>query len=164
MLDIKFFYEQIALLVGVYQKEMPKEIDKLYYELFKNEFSNESFSKAIQLHLKNPDSGRFYPKPCDLFKYLSNCNRTKALEAWELIIGDSYDREKAKKDPFINKAMRMIGGWDNFARAKVDDLPFRSRDFCEAYVLICEKNEREGFIDDKSRLTFIIENSKKITQ
>lgn len=165
MLTQEFFHVMWGNLCFMYNKETLPALETMYWNCLKNELNDEELAACISLHLKNRDYGAFFPKPSDILRYKEITAKTKALEAWELITGDGYDRQKAKQDPIINKAMRMIGGWNNFAMVKIDDLPYRSRDFCEAYVLLCEKNEREEVFNDTKALANIlkqVEAQKKL--
>lgn len=152
MLSRQFFEKSWLGLCLMYNREAPAELMTLYWNCLHKEMTDEQFDACLQLHIKSRDFGTFFPKPADILRHLEITPKSKALEAWALITGDRHDREIAKQDPIAEKAMRMIGGWNNFAMVKIDDLPFRQRDFVEAYCLVCAKNEREEVFDDVKAL------------
>lgn len=166
MLTEDYFFKNIAKLCTIYNRETSRELDKIYWNCLKNKMTNEELDACLTLHLQNPISGAFFPKPSDLIKHLKDNNKLKALEIWGLVTGDRHEKELAKLDLVAEKAMRMIGGWGNFASVKIDELPFRARDFVEAYCLILEKSEREEVFDDTKALANIIKrvNSGKRTE
>lgn len=100
-------------------------------------FDMEQVSRAFTAHAMDPEKGQFPPRPADLVRVLQGTQTDRALVAWS----KAYDairmvgawQSVAFDDGVIHAVIEDLGGWPTFCASKIDDLPFVSRRFCEAY-------------------------------
>ena len=67
MADSKVLIELMEGMQALYgiEKQLPTAVAKMYWEDLKN-FSNEDLEAMFRAHRRDPDRGRFFPKPADL--------------------------------------------------------------------------------------------------
>jgi hypothetical protein len=127
------------LLSGVselYGKKLSEELMEIYWQSLNN-YSLNDFSKAIQLHMLNPDNGQFMPKPADILRYLEGRTYDKALKAWTKVISamktvGAYE-SIIFDDPIIHVVITEMGSWIELCHIKNDKLPFIAQEFQKRY-------------------------------
>lgn len=92
---------------------------------------------ALGRHCMNPDSGQWLPKPADVVRMLDGGTLDSAQVAWAKVqravesVG-SY-QSVCFDDATINAVLADMGGWIALGAVKLDELPFRQKEFENRY-------------------------------
>src|SRR3990172_6665898 len=127
----------MAKMAELYQHEMSEAMLALYFEDL-GDFSIADVVGALSAHRKDPDRGRFFPKPADVVHKVDGDLKTQALRAWDqaaeaaLEFG-AYESVRFP-DPTIMKVITAMGGWTEWYDWPDKEMPFRQKEFCERYV------------------------------
>lgn len=160
--EMEIFASSLSALGELYAKSISAELIELYWRALE-EFSYNEVSKAIDRFVKNPDSGKFFPRPSDIIAFIAGDSESAALLAWMKV-------EKAMKevgsyssvvfdDALIHLAISALGGWIKICQSNSDS--FRAQEFKKIYTslakytpdfdiprltgLIDSKNAQDGF-------------------
>ena len=92
---------------------------------------------ALGRHCMNPDSGQWLPKPADVVKLLEGGTLDAAQIAWSKVqraiesVG-TY-QSVVFDDAAIHLALTDMGGWILLGQVKLDELPFKQKEFENRY-------------------------------
>ena len=107
--------------------------------------SLEDIDRALTLHRRDPERGRFFPLTADLRVYLSGNIEDEARAAWDRALAAAARHGKytgiAFDDRRITACIAGMGGWVRFCAMTHDELPFRARDFVERYASMARTNQ-----------------------
>lgn len=122
-----------AELCGV--QKPSKSATDLYFAILKDICSIEDFKKAVTWHLQRSP---FFPKPSDIIKQLHGSVESRALEAWQSVMGaiKRYGHSSSIRfpNPAIHWIIERMGGWENFSlKITEENQGFIERDFCRLY-------------------------------
>lgn len=88
-------FAKLITAIGIfYDKPMNEFMLDIYWRCL-NAYGFSVIREACNTHLKDPDQGRFMPKPADLIRHLRKADSAKAMAAWDQ----------------VNRAMRAVGGY-----------------------------------------------------
>jgi hypothetical protein len=100
-------------------------------------FESDQITRAFEMHMSDPTSGQFIPKPADVFKHLHGTQTDCAAIAWSKVLIAIQQVGSWKTVVFdegaIHAAIEDMGGWPAVCVTTVDELPFVERRFCTAY-------------------------------
>lgn len=93
--------------------------------------------RAINSHVADPQRGQFIAKPADLILHMDGDPASRALLAWS----KAEDAMKAVgtyksvvfDDPAIMATIEDMGGWVEFGKMSLDELPFKRNEFEKRY-------------------------------
>jgi hypothetical protein len=131
------FVNMMSGVAEIYGKKMSETLlDVYWFTLEKYEF--EQIKTSIGMHMSNPDTGQFMPKPADFIRYIEGKSQDRALFAWKKLIQavkqwGSY-QSIVFDDPLIHHVVDEMGGWILFCRSEEAKLPFLFQDFSRHYV------------------------------
>jgi hypothetical protein len=128
-----------ALMTGIgelYGKSMSPQLISIYWEGLR-EYEFDEVKVAINLHVRNPDTGQFMPKIADVVKFLEGNTLTQAMRAWQKV-NDAMRRvgtyaSVVFDDPIIHAVLADMGGWMQLGLVQDDELPFKAREFEKRY-------------------------------
>lgn len=100
-------------------------------------FDMEQVRVAFTAHAKDPEAGKFCPKPADVVKALAGTSTDRAALAW----GKAYEAMSAVgayqdvvfDDPAIHAVIEDLGGWPKVCRSELKELGYLQHRFCEAH-------------------------------
>lgn len=127
------------LMVGVaelYGKPISPELISIYWDGL-SEHELDEVRLALNLHMRNPDTGQFMPKPADVIRFLTGNTLTQAMRAWQKV--DQAVRHVGGyqtvvfDDPIIHAVIVDMGGWMGFGQTPEDEWHFKARDFERRY-------------------------------
>ena len=138
------FQAMIKTVWSIYSKELTAGVLDVYWHSLA-QYDLEEVRKALNLHVQNPDTGQFCPKPADLVKILSGSNSSRAMIAWSKI-------EQALRlvgpwktivfdDQLIHAVLADMGGWITLNTVTAKELPFRAAEFEKRYVGYAARGE-----------------------
>ena len=77
------FTSTLVGLAGFYGTELSKTSLAIYWDTLR-EYEFEAVQEAMRSHIKDPEHGRFMPKPADIIRHLSADRVMGADAAWEV--------------------------------------------------------------------------------
>lgn len=113
--------------------------DKLIMQIWftaLSDYSVQEVASAVTRFIKNPDSA-YKPKPADILRMIEGTSADQAMNAWSKVeaairrVG-SY-QTVVFDDPTIHRIIDDMGGWVDICQTSEDELPFRSKEFCNRY-------------------------------
>jgi hypothetical protein len=128
-----------ALITGVaelYGKPISPQLISIYWEGLA-EFDFDEVKVAINLHVRNPDTGQFMPKIADVIKFIEGNTLTQAMRAWQKVM-EAMRRVGTYAtvvfdDPIIHAVIADMGGWQLLGMVQDEELPFKAREFEKRY-------------------------------
>ncbi len=110
-------------------------------------FEMEQIRKAFNAHMRDPDGGRFMPKPAHLMKFLEGNSTDKAAVAWGKAL-EAASRVGAYTDvvfddPAIHATIEDLGGWPKFCRTETAELSYLQHRFTQSYQAYVNKGDFE---------------------
>jgi hypothetical protein len=131
--EFKIMFETIWAL---YSKNITKGVLSVYWGALKR-YSIDDIRHALNVHVQNPDSGQFLPKPADLIRVLDGSTQTAALQAWSKaekgIRSAGPYQSVVFDDPIIHAVIVDMGGWIDLNNMLEDEAPFKAREFEKRY-------------------------------
>ncbi|CAL7962433.1 conserved hypothetical protein [Gammaproteobacteria bacterium] len=135
-LDLAKFAVLITSIGEVYGALFTKASIDIYWNVLKS-FDFEEVRIGFYRHLKNPDVGRFIPKPADIVAAIEGNSQNQALQAWTKVVAaiqyvGCYN-SIAFDDFLVHAVIEDMGGWRKICLTAVEQLSFVSREFRERY-------------------------------
>lgn len=133
-------------LSELFGKKVSESLMSIYW-LTLEDMSLEEFNHAVSVHMRDPESGRFFPKPADLIgrvarsgKQNSELVAQSAELGWSLVMGrlkshGSYGSLKIS-DPVAIETVRQMGGWKSLCATDLDKMAFKQREFMSLYQTV----------------------------
>lgn len=93
--------------------------------------------RALDMHLRDPDAGRFMVKPADIVSKIDGDPETRSLSAWTKVdwaircIGPY--RSVTFDDVQTMATIDDMGGWIALCKVKTEELPFKRNEFVKRY-------------------------------
>lgn len=134
--DSILFSKMMKVIAALYHKAFTDELIDIYWESLE-EFSLEEVSKALRLHVRDTEAGRFLPKPADIVRFIEGSSESCALQAWTKVerafsqVG-RY-QSLAFDDPLIHAVIQDMGGWIKLCDITLKELPFCCNEFQKRY-------------------------------
>ncbi len=121
----------------IYEKDISKPVIDLYW-LALRDLELSQVEKALQAHLKDPDAGRFMPKPADVRRHACRPGKTGQI-AWAevqraLVKYNTYDSVQFA-DGTINQVIKDMGGWVWLSNQMDSEEPWTQKEFEKLYDL-----------------------------
>ena len=120
----------------IYDKPITQVVIEAYWNIFKD-FAFKDVDKAFHLHHKNPDVGKYFPKPADIIMAIEGSSQNQALRAWTKVISAVQSigvySSVAFDDPLIHAVIEDMRGWQKFGTIDAKQLPFIAKEFQDRY-------------------------------
>lgn len=131
-------FSRMMIRVGeLYGKSISKGLMEVYWGALQR-FDLGSVKQALSSHTQHPDTGKFMPRPSDVVRALQGDSRTQGLLAWSRVAQTIREvggySSVVFDDPVIHAVIRDMGGWVTLCQIRVDELPFREKDFTTRYA------------------------------
>lgn len=135
--DMAEFAKWMSNIGLLYNKDINEYLIEFYWQAFQP-FSLRAVKTALQSHVKNPDSGQYFPKPADLLRYLETSHSSHALRAWgevhRAIRTVGCYESVVFDDPIIHAVIADMGGWLRLCRMTESETPWREKEFERRYT------------------------------
>lgn len=130
------FGAMLAAVSQVYGRDLSPGVTAIYWQALRG-YELAAVRRAFDRHVKNPDSGQFWPKPADLIRMLDGSTQDAAAVAWAKVVGairrvGGYV-DVAFDDALIHRIVEEMGGWAKLCDTPEAELPFRMQDFVRLY-------------------------------
>lgn len=125
----------IQTLVGVYgfyEKELNEFAIRVWSDAV-GDFAIADLEQAFSRHLKDPEAGKWLPKPADIIRQLKGTADEAALIAWGQVLEAVRNRQPLPINGPMEEALRSLGGTSAIARADESQNGFLQRRFVEAF-------------------------------
>ena len=127
----------IQTLVGVYgfyDKELTEFAIRVWGDACA-EFDIEALEQAFARHLRDPEAGRWLPKPADIVRQIRGDSNDAALIAWGHVMerarmGGGFGPGASEAE---RQAVYSLGGWSAICRADESQNGFLQRRFTDAF-------------------------------
>lgn len=130
------FSEVLTRTAEMYGTKMQPSLLELWWDVLAD-FDLPAIRRALTMHLRNPDTGQFMPKPADVIRMLGGTTQDAAQLAWAKVhgavrrVGSWMD--VVFDDPVIHCVLGDMGGWTLLCAASEDEMPFKAREFENRY-------------------------------
>lgn len=153
------FAEIMSAMAELYEMSLSDVVMEIWFKTLE-EFPVDTISAAVFDYMKNPDVGRYKPKPADIIKMLSGTTSDAACLAWTKVdksirmIGDY--QSVVFDDAIIHKVITDMGGWVGFGDKEEKEWPFIAKDFQHRYRIYAG---RGGVLESPNKLIGIHEDA-----
>ena len=135
--DLAAFTDLLTMVSALYRTPLSRKSLELYWDILRR-FEWQEVKMAFQIHLTDPDSGQYFPKPADVVRHLRGNSETQALRAWskieEAIRSVGCYASVVFDDSIIHVVIDDMGGWIRLCQTLLKDLPFRANEFKKHYA------------------------------
>lgn len=120
----------------LYGKPVSKQAAELWWHVLKG-YDIAAVESAFAIHMADPDSGQFMPKPADIVRRMSGTTQDSALRAWAEV--DNAVRRigpyqsVAFGDATTMRVLQDMGGWLELCQKDDNDWPFVAKEFENRY-------------------------------
>lgn len=141
--DKRAFFDLMMAAGEVYGREVTQPMAAIYFSALEN-VAIEQVQAAMMAHMKNPDSGQFFPKPADIIKQMTGTTKQqdaaiedKAAIAWACIERDirrigSYGTLKME-DKQALATVKAMGGWQSICQTETSKMEWKRKEFIRMY-------------------------------
>lgn len=141
--DKAAFRDMMMAAGEVYGREITKPLLQMYFSALAP-MSIEQAQSAMMAHMRNPDSGQFFPKPADLLRGVVGTSKQqeaaiedRAAIAWACIERDirrigSYGTLKLD-DKQALATVKAMGGWKELCACDAAKLEWKRKEFISMY-------------------------------
>ena len=134
--DLKQFSSMLTSVAALYGRELSEGVIALYFRALR-EYDLAAVRESFDRHVRNPDSGQFFPKPADLVRMIGGTSQDSALIAWatvERAISRVGGHESVSfEDPITMRVIYDMGGWVRLCDMRTDELEHQQREFVSRY-------------------------------
>lgn len=133
------FAQGMALLSASYPDYPVRDETTEVYWSFLKDMDNLDFEWAVKRHISQSS---WFPKISELLKAAQERLPTP-IDVWNGLIAAAEDGVKPEMDRATEKALAVIGGWEEFSRTPYDSLHYRFKDFKAAFLEARASQEHE---------------------
>lgn len=109
---------------------------RLAWETLKD-YQYQDIAQALTAHMKDPDGGRFAPKPADITLKIDGDPESRAYQAYtkalDAIGSVGPHKSVVFDDRLIMCCLQDVGGWQVWNEQKDEEIPFRKNEFIKRY-------------------------------
>lgn len=144
----KAFADAFAACCITYDQQFSVEKARVYMELLAG-YSGDEISQAFRHHMKDPDRGRFFPKPADIIHQINAQSRAaispeKISLLWSSVVkAASRGLAPATTDEYLIAALQMIGGQKAVGYADPVELNRLQKEFAANYAAIARASAND---------------------
>lgn len=135
--DLQDFTNLWNAIYSFYQKEASAMMVSLAFAAL-IEYELPDINRALQAHIKNPDGGKWPPKPADVVKFIDGGPETRAAialtKAHKAAQRCGRYESVCFDDPVIHHVIRDMGGWVAWCLIEEKERPFKHNEFQKRYT------------------------------
>lgn len=134
--DFEMFSKIWEATLAVYGKQATQQQIGMTFRALQD-YDLYDVRRAIDSHMKDPDQGRFIPKPADIVRHVTGDPETRAMQAWTKV-QDAIGRKGPWKSIIFDEREIMatiedMGGWQSLCMIDDKELPFKANEFQKRY-------------------------------
>lgn len=130
------FKTALQKVFALYDKQLSTILLDVWWEALQP-YTLQEVTRALTVHVRNPDTGQYLPKPADVIKALRGTSANTAQSAWTKVDGAvrkvGPHKSVAFDDPIIHRVIQDMGGWIRMNEHTNDEWPFVQREFENRY-------------------------------
>lgn len=136
MIDKRQTAELVAGVYNFYGKDLTEFALRIWFDCIKD-YEYEQVDRAFSEHLKDPEQGKWLPKPADIVRVLQGTYTDRAALAWGRVVEamrtvGAY-QSVVFDDTALMAAVEDIGGWQAICADTVENQPFLQKRFSASY-------------------------------
>lgn len=131
MIDKKRLMPTLAGAYGFYNQELSEFSIRIWVDALDN-IDAEVIDEAFARHLRDPDAGRWCPKPADILRQIKGDANDRALIAWGEVLAAAKAGGRRFEGP-MQQAIEGMGGMARIRLSQETELPFLQRQFVAAF-------------------------------
>lgn len=148
------FASAITSVSAIYNHRLDKGAANIYWHILKD-YGINNIKKALYSHLKDPENGKFFPKPCDIIQIIDGKPSDKAILAWAKLFKFFSDNTINEKpvifdDPIIHYCVDVMGGIYKIRSAKLSEEGFKRKEFIDTYN--AAMNDKSSYLNNYSNI------------
>jgi len=135
--DIGQFTSLLHGVMSLYGRDISEQQADLWFGAL-DQYDVAAVSQALNAWVRNPDEGKWPPKPADVIRMIEGSTGDRGLLAWSLV--DRAVRSLGPyqtlvfEDPIIHQVISDMGGWiDLCGTATERDFEFKGKEFEKRY-------------------------------
>lgn len=144
------FAKAMARCYMAFDKPVNEQQLHLFFELL-SEYSADKVVKAFADHTKDPDRGRFFPKPADIIYQIigtekqnsDNLTDLAEIEWAKIHAASSRGQEPANISIEARSSLRSLGGAQKVGYTLEKEIPFLKRDFIALFKSITKASSEQ---------------------
>lgn len=145
MIDRQRLMQTLAGVYGFYDRELTPLHLRIWEEALEGR-DMPAIEAAFSRHLRDPDSGRFVPKPADILRQISGSTEDSALVAWGDVLscarrGGGFSEHACQA---TREAVAAMGGFSVICRANEEQNGFLQHRFVDLFKAYRQRDNREA--------------------
>lgn len=142
------FAELLTGISEIYGKPISRVSMQLWFDALKD-YEIDEIASALSRHVRNPDTGKWIPKPADVIAAIDGTAADAAYLAWTKVeeaiqrVG-SYETV-VFDDPIIHCVVQDMGGWVELGQVETNELKFKANEFAKRYQGYRQKGAVEDY-------------------
>ena len=118
-------------------RQMTKPVLRIYWAALKHLVLDE-IRYGLNLHVRNPDTGMFLPKPADIIRHIDGSSDSQAKVAWSQVdkairYHGAWASVVFVEEPRIHAVIADMGGWIKLCATSEREYAFRQNEFEKRY-------------------------------
>ena len=116
---------------------MEVEVMRMYWAALEH-LDLDEVRHGLNLHVRNPDTGMFLPKPADIIRHIDGSSDSQAKVAWSQVdkairYHGAWASVVFVEEPRIHAVIAEMGGWIKLCATSERDYPFKQNEFEKRY-------------------------------
>lgn len=142
--DFPAFAGVLAGIAELYGHKLSDMQGALWFSAVKG-YSLDQVQDALLAHTRDPERGRFMPKPADVVLLIDGLPGDRAELAWSRVSAalECYGASVSVRfeDGLAARVISDMGGWIKLGRTLTKEMPFYQREFCRRYQALLAAGE-----------------------
>ena len=118
-------------------RQMTKPVLRIYWAALKHLVLDE-VRHGLNLHVRNPDTGMFLPKPADIIRHIDGSSDSQAKLAWSQVdkairYHGAWASVVFVEEPRIHAVIADMGGWIKLCATSEREYAFKQNEFEKRY-------------------------------
>ena len=136
--DKKAFAAMMNSIAETYaNRQMAKSVLRVYWAALEH-LDFDEVRHGLNLHVRNPDTGMFLPKPADIIRHIDGSSDSQAKVAWSQVdkairYHGAWASVVFVEEPRIHAVIAEMGGWIKLCATSERDYPFKQNEFEKRY-------------------------------
>lgn len=149
MIDEKRLVQTLVGVYSFYDKGLTEFAIRVWRDACA-EFDIGSVEEAFNRHLRDPEVGRWLPKPADIIRQLKGDAEDSALIAWGTVVqaisSIGHSGSPGFTGPTLD-AVHSLGGWGAICRSDTASLGFMQKRFVDAFKVYSRRDQSPRLLE-----------------
>ncbi len=150
MIDRKRLMPTLAGAYGFYNQELSDFAIRVWVDALDG-LDPDVIEQAFARHLRDPDAGRWCPKPADILRQIKGDANERALIAWGHVVAAAKSGGRRFDGP-TQEAIDGMGGMGRIRFSQESELPFLQRQFVASFKAYQQRADNPPLLDVQKRI------------